>query len=222
MSAITSAPPTTPHPSPLHSVSSPQNSVSSVLKTSASASSALKTPSASSLPPAEPAWALCCQGLRSPAIAPELCIPERTIRSWLDRARKELLEERQATRAELLALALERHLAIAAARMAAIGARSLSVALAAQREIARLQGLHIIVPPPPPPVDFVIAYCPEGPLDLEALAAEEAAERAALEQAAQAEAEASDDPDNADNADSSGDLLQHDTFPTPAPSVSSV
>jgi hypothetical protein len=66
----------------------------------------------------------------------------------------------------------------------------------AYREVAHLQSLYVPVPPPPVPIDFVIAYRPEGPLDLEAMAAQEAADQAALEQTA-----AGDDPEDDEAGD---------------------
>jgi hypothetical protein len=171
------------------------------------------------------AWTLHCQGLRSPAIAKQLHVPERTVRDWLQRLKERLAEEAQETEeaAETAAsgtgnddkaadsaranhtaqraLAVERHLAVAvaawadhdrlttlaeraadhddfaaAARLFAIAARALSVALAAQRAVARLYGLHLAPPLPDQRVELHIACHPDGPVDLDALRAQHEAE----------------------------------------------
>jgi hypothetical protein len=178
--------------------------------------------SASALPPRERAWTLYCQGLRSPAISKQPGIPERTIRYWIDKALEEAAKTAGPEHERLRTLAVERFLSVAAAAWSAyessqsdasgsplpagrgVGgevspARYLALALSAYREVARLQGLYIPVAPPPVPVDFVIAYRPEGPLDLEAMAAAAAAEKEAARQAAAAEAAQYDDADDYDD-----------------------
>jgi hypothetical protein len=61
------------------------------------------------------AWALHCEGHKAPAIGGRLGISQRTVRSWIARITADLAAERDATRAQRLALAVERHLAVAAA-----------------------------------------------------------------------------------------------------------
>lgn len=61
------------------------------------------------------AWALHCEGHKAPAIGERLGVSQRTVRSWIARVTKELAANRDATRAGRLALAVDRHLAVAAA-----------------------------------------------------------------------------------------------------------
>ncbi len=75
---------------------------------------AADTPSPS-IPLKERVFALACQGMRSPAIAQTLNVPERTVRAWMQKLRDEVADERKATRRTDLALAIERQLAISAA-----------------------------------------------------------------------------------------------------------
>src|SRR5579859_5096730 len=60
------------------------------------------------MPLHERAFTLHCEGLRSPAIAAELGVPERTIRAWIAADLKALAVERRATRSEQLLIAVER------------------------------------------------------------------------------------------------------------------
>src|SRR5579859_6488325 len=60
------------------------------------------------IPLREQAFTLHCQGLRSPAIAAELGVSERTIRAWIAAALADLKDEHQHTRREQLLLAVER------------------------------------------------------------------------------------------------------------------
>ena len=67
------------------------------------------------IPLREQAFALHCQGLRSPAISAQLGVPQRTIRAWIAADLKILAEEQRATRREQLALAVERQHTLTAA-----------------------------------------------------------------------------------------------------------
>src|SRR5579859_5152873 len=58
------------------------------------------------IPLREQAFTLHCQGLRSPAIAAELGVSERTIRAWIAAALADLKDEHQHTRREQLLLAV--------------------------------------------------------------------------------------------------------------------
>ena len=60
------------------------------------------------IPLREQAFALHCQGLRSPAIAAELGVSERTIRSWIASSLDDLKDDLQLNRREQLLLAVER------------------------------------------------------------------------------------------------------------------
>src|SRR5579872_3239039 len=81
------------------------NSLSSPLSPCPSVSSVVKS---HPIPLREQAFALHCQGLRSPAISEQLGIPQRTIRAWIAADLKTLAEEQRATRREQRALAVER------------------------------------------------------------------------------------------------------------------
>ena len=71
--------------------------------------------SAHPLPLREQAFTLHCHGLRSPAIAAELGVPERTIRAWIAAALDDLKDDLQINRRQQLLLAVERQNAITAA-----------------------------------------------------------------------------------------------------------
>src|SRR5579872_4197901 len=60
------------------------------------------------IPLREHAFTLHCQGLRSPAIAAELGVSERTIRAWIAAALADLKDDLQLNRREQLLLAVER------------------------------------------------------------------------------------------------------------------
>src|SRR5579872_1575687 len=60
------------------------------------------------IPLREHAFTLHCQGLRSPAIAAELGVSERTIRAWIAAALADLNDDVQLNRREQLLLAVER------------------------------------------------------------------------------------------------------------------
>jgi hypothetical protein len=251
-------------PSPsLPFVSSVPNSVSSAVKSALPGLRDVR----------DRAWTLYCQGQRSPAIAQQLHVPERTVRDWLQRIREQLAEEADeaaddsedsgASHAAQLAIAVERHLAVAVAawadhdrlahaqqlilaqlesaastpsasvspgssgssvvdaaaalaRLSAAGTRALAVALAAQRAVARLQGLHLAPPPPQQQIEFHISRHPDGPVDLDALAAQDAAEAAAQAEARRAAREAEDAALDADYADYAADDRTDATSPLPA------
>ena len=63
----------------------------------------------------EQAFTLHCQGLRSPAIAQELGVSERTIRAWIAAALDDLKDDLQLSRKEQLLLAVERQHQLTAA-----------------------------------------------------------------------------------------------------------
>ena len=67
------------------------------------------------IPLREQAFTLHCQGLRSPAIAQELGVPERTIRAWIASTLDDLKEDLQLNRREQLLLAVERQHQLTAA-----------------------------------------------------------------------------------------------------------
>ena len=129
----------------------------------------------------ERAFTLYCQGMRVTEIALTLAASETTIRRWL-RARLETLAyEERAERAEQLLRAIESQRAIASAAWRAYereraaeepdrheGARYLSIALAAQREVARLQGLYYRIGREPAPVSITLTRRPESPDALDA------------------------------------------------------
>ena len=124
----------------------------------------------------ERAFTLYCQGMRVTEIALTLAASETTIRRWL-RARLETLAyEERAERAEQLLRAIESQRAIASAAWRAYereraaeepdrheGARYLSIALAAQREVARLQGLYYRIGREPAPVEITLTRRPDTP-----------------------------------------------------------
>src|SRR5690242_1277234 len=66
----------------------------------------------------ERAWSLFCHGHRSPAIAPSLGVPERTIRGWLTAIQSELAADTRDNHHEAVRLAVARQLAIAASAWA--------------------------------------------------------------------------------------------------------
>ncbi len=110
------------------------------------------------------AWELACQGLRGPAIASTLGVPERTVRAWLQQIRREVAVDLRDQHADelLLAVASIRQVAATAwgayerevaaevtaltaptrERHASHAPRYLSLALAAHVQTARLLGLH--------------------------------------------------------------------------------
>jgi hypothetical protein len=178
--------------------------------------------------PREQAFALYCRGLRSPAIAARLGLPERTIRRWLRAIRADVASLRHADRAAELTRAIERHRAVVAAAWDAYdrerqiedallaghydrprrrayypstdpdsvspsrfrgrgqgerssllyedferphrlnhGPRYLAIIVAAQREIARLQGLYdLLAEQPPANIQITITRRPDGPENL--------------------------------------------------------
>jgi transposase len=143
--------------------------------------------------PREQAFALYCRGLRSPAIAARLGVPERTIRRWLQRAQNQLNDRRLHDRKAELLRAIETQRAVIAAAWdahdrecdirdalrdailsghddhpyrAAHAARYLAVIVAAQREIARLQGLYDLALDQPDNFHIVITRRPAGPENL--------------------------------------------------------
>src|SRR5579872_2512892 len=67
------------------------------------------------IPLREQAFTLHCQGLRSPAIAVELGVSERTIRSWIASSLADLKDDLQLSRKEQLLLAVERQHQLTAA-----------------------------------------------------------------------------------------------------------
>ncbi|HEY7341625.1 MAG TPA: helix-turn-helix domain-containing protein [Ktedonobacterales bacterium] len=131
----------------------------------------------------ERAFTLYCQGMRVAEIAVTLAVSETTIRRWLRARLETLAQEERAERAEQLLRAIESQRSIASAAWRAYeqvrndaepdrheGARYLSIALAAQREVARLQGLYYRIgrEPAPAPVDVTLTRRPEdgaGPSD---------------------------------------------------------
>lgn len=134
------------------------------------------------------AFALSCQGLRAPAIAARLGVSAQTIRRWLRAIYADLAAEPDASadgdRHGERSQAVESQRAIAAAAWAAFereqaaadegagtpqaGARYLSVALAAQREAARLLGLYGGHAPEQAQVRITLTRRPETPETLEA------------------------------------------------------
>lgn len=125
----------------------------------------------------ERAFTLYCQGMRVTEVAITLAVSETTIRRWL-RARLDTLAlEERAERAEQLLRAIESQRSIASAAWRAHerernedepdrheGARYLSIALAAQREVARLQGLYYRIGREPSPVDITLTRRPNDPV----------------------------------------------------------
>lgn len=124
----------------------------------------------------ERAFTLYCQGMRVTAIALTLAVSETTIRRWLRARLETLAHEERAERAEQLLRAIESQRAIASAAWRAYerertaedpdrheGARYLSIALAAQREVARLQGLYYRIGREPAPVAITLTRRPDTP-----------------------------------------------------------
>jgi predicted transcriptional regulator len=126
----------------------------------------------------ERAFALYCQGMRTQAIAEELGVSAATVRRWRADYLRSLAADARAEQASQLVRSIESQRAIASAaweayerertegdasRHSGHGARYLSVALAAQREVARLQGLYERISREPPPVHITITRRPEGP-----------------------------------------------------------
>ncbi len=124
----------------------------------------------------ERAFTLYCQGMRVAEIAVTLAVSETTIRRWLRARLETLAQEERAERAEQLLRAIESQRSIASAAWRAYeqvrndeepdrheGARYLSIALAAQREVARLQGLYYRIgrEPAPAPENITVTRRPE-------------------------------------------------------------
>ena len=61
------------------------------------------------------AYAFHLEGMRSPTIAAQLGVPERTVRSWITTINRKLAEERAAEREERLIRAVESCYAVSAA-----------------------------------------------------------------------------------------------------------
>lgn len=123
----------------------------------------------------ERAFTLYCQGMRVAEIAVTLAVSETTIRRWLRARLETFAQEERAERAEQLLRAIESQRSIASAAWRAYeqvrndeepdrheGARYLSIALAAQREVARLQGLYYRIGREPEPMDIKVTRGPEG------------------------------------------------------------
>jgi transposase len=124
----------------------------------------------------ERAFTLYCQGMRVAEIALTLAVSETTIRRWLRARLETLAQEERAERAEQLLRAIESQRSIASAAWRAYerernedepdrheGARYLSIALAAQREVARLQGLYYRIGREPAPVEITLTRRPDTP-----------------------------------------------------------
>ena len=124
----------------------------------------------------ERAFTLYCQGMRVTEIALTLTSSETTIRRWLRVRLETLAHEERAERAEQLLRAIESQRAIASAAWRAYereraaeepdrheGARYLSIALSAQREVARLQGLYYRIGREPAPVSITLTRRPNAP-----------------------------------------------------------
>jgi transposase len=124
----------------------------------------------------ERAFTLYCQGMRVSEIALTLAVSETTIRRWLRARLETLAQEERAERAEQLLRAIESQRSIASAAWRAYeqvrndeepdrheGARYLSIALAAQREVARLQGLYYRIgrEPAPAPKNITVTRRPD-------------------------------------------------------------
>jgi AraC-like DNA-binding protein len=124
----------------------------------------------------ERAFTLYCQGMRVAAISATLAVSETTIRRWLRARLETLAQEERAERAEQLLRAIESQRSIASAAWRAYeqvrndeepdrheGARYLSIALAAQREVARLQGLYYRIgrEPVPAPKNITVTRRPD-------------------------------------------------------------
>ena len=122
----------------------------------------------------ERAFTLYCQGMRVTEIALTVAMSETTIRRWLRARLETLAQEERAERAEQLLRAIEGQRSIASAAWQAYerarneeqpdrheGARYLSIALAAQREVARMQGLYYRIGRPPSPVNITLTRRPD-------------------------------------------------------------
>lgn len=122
----------------------------------------------------ERAFTLYCQGMRVAEIAVTLAVSETTIRRWLRARLDTLANEERAERAEQLLRAIESQRSIASAAWRAYerarnedepdrheGARYLSIALSAQREVARLQGLYYRIGREPSPVNITLTRRPD-------------------------------------------------------------
>jgi transposase len=121
----------------------------------------------------ERAFTLYCHGMRVTEIALTLAVSETTIRRWLRARLDTLAQEERAERAEQLLRAIESQRSIASAAWRAYererneeepdrheGARYLSIALAAQREVARMQGLYYRLGREPSPVNITLTRHP--------------------------------------------------------------
>lgn len=124
----------------------------------------------------ERAFTLYCQGMRVAEIAGTMSVSETTIRRWLRARLDTLAQEERAERAEQLLRAIESQRSIASAAWRAYererheqepdrheGARYLSIALTAQREVARLQGLYYRIGQEPSPVRITLTRRPDTP-----------------------------------------------------------
>jgi transposase len=122
----------------------------------------------------ERAFTLYCQGMRVAEIAVTLAVSETTIRRWLRARLETLAQEERAERAEQLLCAIESQRSIASAAWRGYererneekpdrheGVRYLSIALAAQREVARLQGLYYRIGREPSPVNITLTRRPD-------------------------------------------------------------
>lgn len=122
----------------------------------------------------ERAFTLYCQGMRVAEIAVTLAFSDTTIRRWLRARLDTLANEERAERAEQLLRAIESQRSIASAAWRAYerernedepdrheGARYLSIAMSAQREVARLQGLYYRIGREPSPVNITLTRRPE-------------------------------------------------------------
>jgi len=128
----------------------------------------------------ERAFALYCQGRRTGLIAAELAVSPSTVRRWVRERLRLLASEERAEHAHHLLRAIESQRAIASAAWIAYErecldleasapgqcARYLSIASAAQREVARLEGLYARVGEPEGAVHITITRRPEGPENL--------------------------------------------------------
>jgi transposase len=137
----------------------------------------------------ERAFTLYCQGMRVAEIAGTMSVSETTIRRWLRSRLDTLAQEERAERAEQLLRAIESQRSIASAAWRAYererneqepdrheGARYLSIALTAQREVARLQGLYYRIGQEPSPVRITLTRRPDTPESPETPATPDAAE----------------------------------------------
>jgi transposase-like protein len=125
----------------------------------------------------ERAFTLYCQGRRTGAIASEMGVSSSTVRRWVRERLRALAGEERAEHAHHLLRAIESQRAIASAAWSAYErecldpepgvtgqcARYLSIASAAQREVARLEGLYARVGEPEGAVRVTITRRPDGP-----------------------------------------------------------